>query len=30
VPFLVIGVPVAYRILAPIFGLPQFEVGGQR
>ena len=30
VPFLVIGIPVAYQILAPIFGLPQFEVGGQR
>lgn len=30
VPFLIIGVPVAYQILAPIFGLPQFDVGGQR
>ena len=28
VPFVLIGLPVAYQIMAPVFGLPQFEVGG--
>jgi len=30
VPFVLIGLPVAYQIMAPVFGLPQFEVGGGR
>ena len=28
VPFVLVGLPVAYQIMAPVFGLPQFEVGG--
>lgn len=28
VPFVLIGLPVAYQIMAPVFGLPQFEFGG--
>ena len=28
VPFVLVGLPVAYQIMAPVFGLPQFELGG--
>jgi len=28
VPFVLVGLPVAYQIMAPVFGLPQFQVGG--